>query len=205
MPLPSNPLTITGGCNCQAVRYKIEVPALSDRPLNTSSSKDVSYPMVCTDHCNDCRRAVASILPTWMCVPASMFSCDLRPKSHVDYEDPFSQERWIPGAELFWPGSKSDKYWLQFYKSSFDVTRTFCGQCGTNLTFARKPMPEGWLDIFDVLVGSMDREFVEKDWMAPDRHCWVGCEIDWVKTLTSGGKKLPRHPRSQLNELASAD
>ncbi|KAL7954528.1 hypothetical protein V8C34DRAFT_294143 [Trichoderma compactum] len=34
MPLPHEPITIHGGCNCGAVRYRINVPSFEQRPLH---------------------------------------------------------------------------------------------------------------------------------------------------------------------------
>ena len=116
-----------------------------------------------------------------------------------------SSASWVPATEMFRKGRDSEDYWLKFYKSSDNVTRTFCGRCGTNLTYAIWPSMgegEGWPDIFDVLLGTLDKEHLEKEYLAPDRHCWVECEIPWVRMLTSGWKELPRHPTYKVNEVA---
>ncbi|MCJ1391751.1 hypothetical protein MMC18_004616 [Xylographa bjoerkii] len=208
MPLPDHPLVLHGGCNCRAIRYRITVPAQPARPLNPFSDGELTFPMIMTDHCNDCRRATGAILPVWICVPSDMMTCQLEPVSASNSEaaGAASQtESWIPATELFRPGPQSDKYWLKFYKSSSCATRSFCGRCGTNLTYAIWPSMgegEGWPDIFDVVLGTLEREDLEKEYMAPDRHCWVECEIGWVRELTSGGRELPRHPTYKVNEMA---
>ncbi|CAD6442169.1 18c97f34-50b1-4aba-9cbf-53ec0726f833 [Sclerotinia trifoliorum] len=97
MPLPSTPLTIHGGCSCKTLRYKLEIPEASERPLHpycwkaktasrssspsesdydsgdeyrdNKSGEEVRLPMIAIDLCNDCRRATGSILPTWICCP----------------------------------------------------------------------------------------------------------------------------------------
>ena len=194
--LPDHPLVLHGGCDCGAIRYRIQVPARAERPLNPSSNGQVSFPMIATDHCNDCRRATGSILPTWICVPSSMLFCQLQPISPATTSNP---SPWIPAAELFTPGPNKDKYHLKFYHSSPPVTRTFCGRCGTNLTyFLGRGLPD---EIFDVILGTMDREDLEGEWMAPDRHCWWDCGIKWVQELSNGGKGLPAHPRSRVDEF----
>ena len=54
--------------------------------------------------------------------------------------------------EVYRPGTASiDNTFLMFYESSEAVTRTFCGRCGTSLTYLQNPMPEGWLDVLVVL------------------------------------------------------
>ena len=54
MPLPHDPLVLSGGCKCKAIRYVINVPALSKRPINPPSQDTIHFPFVTTDHCNDC-------------------------------------------------------------------------------------------------------------------------------------------------------
>lgn len=69
MPMPPEPFTITGGCNCRSIRYTINVPAFSDRPASVYCSPgaslppDAKIPFIAIDHCNDCRRASGALLP----------------------------------------------------------------------------------------------------------------------------------------------
>ena len=135
-----------------------------------------------------------------------MMSCQLQPvfstnaDNAADLSDPSS---WVPAVELFKPGRDKDKYHLNFYQSSPAVTRTFCGRCGTNLTyFISDGMGEGFPEIFDVVLGTLDREVLEKDWMAPDRHCWWSCGIKWIQELSNGEKVLPVHPTFKVNEFS---
>ena len=60
-------------------------------------------------------------------------------------------------------------------------------------------MTAGYPDMFDVLLGTLDREWVEQDWLAPERHFWLSCEIPWVNRILLGGG-LPRYSRSRLEE-----
>lgn len=199
MPLPHHPLVLNGGCNCGAIRYKIAIPEKPERPIHPLS-KEVSFPVVLTDHCNDCRKATGAILPTWICVPITMMSCLLEP---VTETEDASVAIWLPIDSLFYPGPLSSKYWLRFYNSSERTTRSFCGRCGTNLTYSAKNPPNGFPVIFDVLLGTLNRADLEKDWMSPDRHCWVDCEIKWIKELTNGVPSMPRHPSYKLDEEAN--
>ncbi|KAI4210963.1 MAG: hypothetical protein LQ351_006190 [Letrouitia transgressa] len=205
MPLPAHPLTIHGGCNCRAIRYRIQIPALASRPVNPSSNSaqgtTVRLPMVATDHCNDCRAATGAILPTWMCVPADMMTVSLRPApssaSKVDRND----GPWVPALEVLKVDSAAAGT-VRWYISSPARARTFCAHCGTNLTYAIFPMVQWYPDIFDVLVGTMDRAELEAEWMAPERQCWWSKGIGWVQRLSLEGlKEVPKHPTSRVREV----
>ena len=73
--LPDHTLVLHGGCNCRAILYKVQVPVRPERPLSPFADGQVPFPLVATDHCNDCRRATGSILPIWICVPPSLMAC----------------------------------------------------------------------------------------------------------------------------------
>ena len=68
--------------------------------------------------------------------------------------------------------------------SSPPVTRTFCGACGTPMTWCSREEPE-WID---VTVGSMDAP----EAMAPDDHIWAASRLRWLEL----DDDLPRLPRS---------
>ena len=138
MPLPAHALTIHGGCNCEAIRYRIDIPEVSERPANhyfsetarkTGNQQNLTLPMVAIDHCNDCRRATGSILPLWLLTPIAFVSssCLLRSatspstdgsnsKPKVDEEK--ARSHWLPAAEVFTPGPVSSNTFLSFYESS---------------------------------------------------------------------------------------
>ncbi len=66
------------------------------------------------------------------------------------------------------------------YRSSPLVVRTFCGQCGTPLSYARDDEPES----IDVTTISLDRA----NELAPRDHTWTSHALPW----TSGLDVLPR-------------
>jgi hypothetical protein len=68
------------------------------------------------------------------------------------------------------------------YRSSTNVVRTFCGRCGTPLTYARDDEPE----TIDVTTVSLDRA----DDLPPRDHTWTSHALAW----TFGSGDLPRHP-----------
>lgn len=54
-------------------------------------------------------------------------------------------------------------------------------------------MLDGYPDIFDVLLGTLDRADFEKVGIEPERHVWWGCGVEWVKGLVRKGSGAPRH------------
>jgi hypothetical protein len=62
---------------------------------------------------------------------------------------------------------------MRRYRSSPDVVRTFCGECGSSLLFLFEPMPRKvW-----VAVGTCDGD----PGMRPSRHIFVGSKAPWYE------------------------
>jgi hypothetical protein len=68
------------------------------------------------------------------------------------------------------------------YRSSPPVVRTFCGRCGTALTYRHSRYP----DALDVTTTTLDDPAA----VPPVDHVWVSDRIPWMK-LADG---LPTHP-----------
>ena len=207
MPLRAEPFTIEGGCNCRAVRYKIDIPALSSRPFYPAggAEKNIRTPTIVTDHCNDCRQATGSFLPAWILTPISMISASCvtrsdstdKPKCDVD------QPVWIPATKVFTPSTASENTFLSFDESSEGRRRTFCGRCGTNLSYAIFPALEGWTEMLDMVFGTLDRKYLEDKSLAPERQLWWDYGIDWIKSFSSeGADNVAKHPSYEVDKLA---
>ncbi len=69
------------------------------------------------------------------------------------------------------------------YRSSAEVSRTFCGRCGTSLTYQR----DGSQDSIDVTAASLDLP----DEFPPTRHVWLEDKVGW-ESVNDG---LPRFER----------
>jgi len=201
MPFPSASFTIHGGCNCRAVRYKIQIPPFSERQIhpaivNTPAAKEPDacrLPFTAWDHCNDCRSATASLLPAWLCAPASIVTVTCMLASSTQENLANRPDKLYPGLSLVIPCGKFTNFaeeeggvseatitrpglaflappfssevqdtYIRQYESSDKRTRTFCSRCGTNISYNVSPMPEPWPDMLDILLGTIDREDLEK-------------------------------------------
>lgn len=216
MPLPAHALSVHGGCNCGAIRYKIKIPSLHERPLHPSSEgsdneKEVRLPMIALDHCNDCRRATGAVLPLWICSPTAFVTSSLVLRSKSFLEPDASKRKhgaeetrgpWLPAEEVFQPGPISSDSFLTFYESSEGRRRSFCGRCGTNLAYSMFPVLEGWPEMLDVVLGTVDTQDLDGEMLAPERQLWWDCGIDWIRRLASeGAGAIPKHPIYKINEF----
>jgi len=75
------------------------------------------------------------------------------------------------------------------YVSSAGVLRTFCGDCGTPLTYWR----EGRSEEIDLTIGSLD----DPSLVVPVDHIWMEDAPSWDGSTDP----LPRHPRLRGSHL----
>ncbi|EON99248.1 hypothetical protein UCRPA7_5238 [Phaeoacremonium minimum UCRPA7] len=55
--------------------------------------------------------------------------------------------------------------------------------------------------VIDVILGAVDRELLEQDWMRPERHLWWRYGVPWVQDLLMGGLPAPRHPIYSVHDV----
>ena len=187
---------------CRAIRYKIDVPPVSQRPLRPGSENPTHLPITIFCHCDDCRRATASLVLSGFFVPKDMVSVSLQSRSSpppskiskaIDpiYDD--ANRSWVPASEVFAPSTTIADSFLSAYKSSDFVYRYFCARCGTNIACFRHPMPEHWPQMLDVLLGGIDREDLKNDFLIPDKHVFWESGVPWfTKLLDEGNAKIPK-------------
>jgi hypothetical protein len=70
------------------------------------------------------------------------------------------------------------------FHSSPPVVRTFCGRCGTPLTYQRTSQP----DTIDVTTVTLD----VADQFAPTKEIWIEHKLAWERA----NEALPQYPRS---------
>ncbi len=73
------------------------------------------------------------------------------------------------------------------YASSAKVERRFCGQCGTQLTYARTDDAS----YIDITTASLDKPNA----FPPTHHSWLAHDIDWIEF----GDGLPVFPKSRTD------
>lgn len=110
--------------------------------------------------------------------------------------------QWRPAVDLFQPGIASRDTFLTFYQSSPGRRRSFCGRCGTNIAYAIFPTPEGWTEMLDLVLGTVDRKDLEDQELSPERQLWWDYGINWIQNLTKeGANRLPKHPTYKVGEV----
>lgn len=228
MTLPDSANTITGGCSCGAIRYRIAIPPLSSRLLSPLAppSANVRLPQVLTCHCNDCRRITGSFLPVAVIdLAAPMLTVSaMSPASETtlvsgrildvlkdDYDaEKADSERppYVPAVDVLRATRESDT-WLRFFHSAKcgeDFSRSFCGRCGTQLCYhfqLRRGAAQSneWKDVFHLYLGTIDREFHDKGWLVPDAeiHFKYGTQMSKSTSATAVGlRDVPK-----MQELAA--
>lgn len=214
--MPRESFTIKGGCNCSAVRYIISVPNFSQRfenPYKTPGAdiNGLRIPMSVMDHCNDCRAATSAVLPMVLVTETSTVRVRVaKLSSSADIEGPLPADEegeYVPAAEMFDPQNANlPDLCLSLYKSSPDRNRWFCVRCGTPVGYTIDagvvPVEWGWPPMLDIWLGTVDRQFLEEEWMAPERMLWCEKGIGWVRRLARAGHAVPEHPlTSKLDHL----
>ena len=202
--LPLTPFTLQGGCFCNAVRYTISVPALESRPLVTESVKPKNplgpqgeatkrLPIITIDHCNSCRRVSGTMFECWFICPQTWISFSLLPRSSKGQDEAESRITPASALETLRPGAGLlETTYLSHFSSSKDVHRTFCGRCGTNLTYHdsgddEMAAEDKWGPNFDVALGTLDKESAEMEGVRPTRQGWHEYGIGWVKQMVGNG------------------
>ena len=198
--LPKEAFTLTGGCFCGACRYTVAVPALEDRPvhptakptpISATESVKTRIPVIDLDHCNNCRRTSGAIIQCWFICPADWVKWELQTTS--------GDTNTFSTADAVGPEPKDTSTHLKRFQATDRATRSFCGNCGTNLTYYshKRYGPEA---VVDITVGSLDQESLEI--AKPDRHGWWDFGTGWIQDLlTKGNGWLVKHSTGDMSQV----
>nr|KMM68786.1 hypothetical protein CPAG_05110 [Coccidioides posadasii RMSCC 3488] len=228
---PSEPFILTGGCFCKAIRYTINVPQREDRPIlpgavdtrlpplpgqhkhdddrRSHPRVPTTFPLIGFDHCSDCRHAAGTVVQAWCISPHSWVEWTVLPlhKNDAGEGDVAKPPIHLTTLEACASDGKSSvchETYISHYKSSRDVTRSFCSRCGTTLTYYfERPASSPISPLIDITMGSLDEESLEK--IHPERQVWWDSGIGWMKgIMTWGDGGLMRHAKGTLtDEIAS--
>lgn len=200
--LPKEALTLTGGCFCGACRYKICVPSWKERPVHPTAkptpisaeeSIETRIPVIDIDHCQNCRRTSGAIVQVWFICPAEWVKWELQTAAGDTI--PISTE------DAVGPEANDKSFYLKRFQATDHATRSFCGKCGTNLSYFNHKRA-GPMAVVDIAVGSMDRESFEI--AKPDRHGWWDFGTDWTRDLlTNGNGFLVKHPTGDMSQVVT--
>ena len=198
--LSKETLTLTGGCFCGACRYTVSVPVLEDRPLHptakptpisSTESVETRIPVIDIDHCETCRRASGAIIQVWFICPADWVKWELQ--STAGATTTYST------ADAVGPEPNDQSTHLKRFQATDRATRSFCGKCGTNLTYYSHKR-HGPQAVVDIAVGSMDEESLTL--AKPDRHGWWDSGFGWIKDLVwKGSGFLVKHPTGDMAQV----
>ncbi|KAF2485568.1 hypothetical protein BDY17DRAFT_107251 [Neohortaea acidophila] len=150
-------------------------------------------PFVCTDHCNDCRRATGALLPFWLLCPTDMISISLVQKSSELEDGRLDTSRvprgpWISALDVFLAKGPVEDTYLSFFASSPDRRRSFCQRCGTMFAFCAFPTPDFIkFPMLDLLLGTIDRYILEERFLSPERQLHWQTGIDWIREFSKDG------------------
>ena len=96
-------------------------------------------------------------------------------------EDDHAEGPWRPAREVLQQPiaavAEGDTF-LAFYESSEARSRGFCVRCGTNLMYYLDAPEDGWADMLDVALGTVDREDLEEVELVAERQLWWSCGIE---------------------------
>ncbi|KAG4443005.1 hypothetical protein IFR05_001536 [Cadophora sp. M221] len=208
MSLPSDGIILHGGCDCSGVQYKIKIPPLSSRPIafmDEKTGEESRYPHSFLDHCNKCRRVSGAIVQAWLTVP----------QDWVEWTQTQNSGETVPSSTRdliqIQKGVESTSIAVANYVSSPGIVRSFCGRCGTNLSFVNRERDmggDGKVATVDIVLGSLDEESFNVEGVRPDRHLYWDSGVEWVKRLVTEGDgglgeggKVPRHPDGERDVL----
>lgn len=112
------------------------------------------------------------------------------------------------------PGARATslRFFHSFYCDANVASRSFCSRCGSPVGFHYRPRaeyfgeffqpPDGWEDVVDVLLGTVDKFCLNRDEMQVEHDMSWSDALDWCRKQILNGRSDvgARHPSSVLGE-----
>jgi len=121
----------------------------------------------------------------------------------VEVACPSNTNEYRPGLEILAPTDETIQVGaVKFYHSSPKTFRSFCVNCGTNISCYERPT-EGGRHVIDIWLGTIDRTDLKAKGMIPERQLWWEDGIDWIRNMAMGEagiENTPRHPGGKVGE-----
>jgi hypothetical protein len=220
MPLPSEPITLRGGCSCKAVRWRMSLPEASERALNIYHSPgadigDVRLPTAAICHCNGCRQAVCALGAYGFTTDMATMELSIFPKTTVPNTKNVHDETrpaYVSALSVLDEPQNTDisGLWLSHFESLPHRNRWFCGRCGTQLGMApsKESLPASFRlpRIMSLWAATMDRDLLQNDWCRPEHIMNCSIAIPWVRDYVRNGEKnAQEHPFIFIDSLMTDD
>ncbi|KAK5165731.1 uncharacterized protein LTR77_008654 [Saxophila tyrrhenica] len=204
-----------------AIRYEVHVPPFEERPPTPYKTPgtdigDLRIPCVLLCHCNNCRLGANQILPIGLVCETKTVQVSVLPRSTTTtsegaFDIPDRERTSASASEIFDPRNPNPaNSHLSVYRSSPQRSRWFCSRCGTSIGYSIDPgvIPEawGWPTMLDLWSATIDREDLEKEYMAPERMVWCHYAVPWVgKLAREGAGGIPEHPLTKIDKVVGDD
>jgi hypothetical protein len=172
-------------------------------PGKDLSGAELQPPQIFFDHCNKCRKVSGALVQAWFTCPQDWVEWSIATENIPSSN---GEARRTPTTKDLVQSKPSAP--VVNYASSPEVTRSFCGRCGTNLLYVFEGREKtNHVPMVDLVLGSLDAESLEMEGVRPDRHFYWESGISWVKNLVAKGDSslsgtgLPRHPDGSRLEV----
>lgn len=190
------------------------IPSHPPIPTSPTTSTAANFPVIALCHCVSCRRASGALFFSWLVAPVGWVTWDVEVKpgevgsswpgngngavrgrsggkeGEKGEEGTEERLRDVPSTLICGPADVNAKAarpstYVTQHRSSERAVRTFCGRCGTTLTYYHLERHGTGQEILDVSVGSLDEASIRL--VRPERHVYWDSGVEWVRDLARWG------------------
>lgn len=176
-----------------------------------AESDESRLPLSLVCHCNSCREITGQLAAYGVACEKKHVELSVLPKSQVGTA-PLDDDhrRWLPAAELLHGSNDLSELCLAIYRSSPRRNKMFCSNCGVSFAHVsdRDAIPKewGWPEMLAIMLPTIDRTALEKDWWRPSRAMWTAVGIPWIRDhVKKEASDLEEHPLAFRNKVMGDD